>query len=127
MFDHSLMAHDRPGPGHDRLLAARLTSIAHRHARWGDLTEDEKAAGAAELLEIAADRPDLLAEVAGLAIGTAESKGPEFMARAQAGAGLCMAGADESLIPRWAEEGRRRAEAARLPPFSRPDRIPPRP
>jgi hypothetical protein len=33
---------------------------------------------------------------------------------------LCrMAGADEALIPQWIQEGRRRAEAAKLPPFSR--------
>lgn len=39
------MAHDRPGPDRDRLLSARLDSIAHRHARWGGLAESEKAAG----------------------------------------------------------------------------------
>jgi hypothetical protein len=38
---------------------------------------------------------------------------------------LCrLAGADESLIPQWVEEGRHRAEAALLPPFSRPRRAP---
>lgn len=36
------------------------------------------------------------------------------------------AGADESLIPRWTTEGRRRAEAARKPPFSQPARRAPR-
>jgi hypothetical protein len=75
------MAHDRPGPDADRLLAARLDGIAKRHARWGGLTEDEKAAGAAELREIAGQRAGLLAETAGLATGTAEGKGPKYAAR----------------------------------------------
>jgi hypothetical protein len=110
------------------MLVGRLTSIAQRHARWGDLAEDQKAAGAAELQEVAGDRPDLLAEVAGIGLGAAEGKGPEFAARAQAVAELCrLAGADETLIPEWTEEGRRRASARRMPPFSRPRRTPPRP
>jgi hypothetical protein len=59
------------------------------------------------------------AEVAGLSAGTTESKGPEYMPVGQTVAELCrMAGADESLIPPWTEEGRRRAEAAQHPPFS---------
>jgi hypothetical protein len=83
------------------------------------MTEDQAAAGAAELRELAGGRTDLLAETAGLAIGTAERKGPEYRARGQAVAELCRtAGADESLIPEWIEEGRRRAEARRHPPFS---------
>jgi hypothetical protein len=127
MFDPGLMAHDRPGPAVDRLLVARLDGIAQRHARWGALTEDEKAAGVAELREAADGRADLLAEVAGLALGTAESRGPEYEARAQAIAGLCrLAGADESLIPEWIEEGRRLAEARHPPPFSQPARRAPR-
>jgi len=118
--------HRRPDP--DRPIVARLTGTAQRHARWGALDEDEKAAGAAELREVAGDRPDLLAEVAGLALGSAERRGPEYEARGQAVAELCrMAGADEALIPQWIDEGRRRAEAAELPPFSRPGRAPRRP
>jgi hypothetical protein len=102
---------------------AVLTGAAQRHARWGDLTAAQKAAGAAELREIAGDRPDLLAEVAGIALGASESKGPEYEARAEAVSALCrLAGADETAIPRWAEEGRRRAENAALPPFSTPGR-----
>jgi hypothetical protein len=38
------------------------------------------------------------------------------VAQAQAVAELCrLAGADASLIPQWIEEGRRRAEARRVP------------
>ena len=123
------MAHGHRSPDSDRLIVARLDGIARRCARWGDLSEAERPAGAAELREVADDRSDLLAEVAGIALGTSESKGPEYEAQAQALAELCrMAGADESLIPLWIEEGRRRAEAARLPQFSRPGRrIPRRP
>jgi hypothetical protein len=99
------MARDRPGPDRDRTLAGRLTSIAQRHARWGALTEEQEAAGAAELREIVGDRPDLLAEVAGLALGTAEARGQDYEARGQAIAELCrLAGADESLIPQWTEK-----------------------
>ena len=107
------------------MLAGRLTSIAQRRARWGELTEDETAAAVAELQEIAGGRADLLAEVAGIALGTSEGRGEEYRAQAQAVAGLCrLAGADESLIPQWTDEGRRRAETRRHPPFSQPGRTP---
>jgi len=122
------MARDRLGPNRDQLVVARLTGIARRHARWGSLDEERQAAGATELRQAAAGRGDLLAEVAGVALGTSEGKGEEYRAQSQAVAGLCRAaGADEDLILGWIEEGRRRAEAARLPPFSRPGRAPPRP
>jgi len=122
------MPQDHRGPDPDRLIVARLTGTAQRQARWGAPDEDEKAAGAAELRQVAGDRPGLLAEVAGLALGSAERRGPEYEARGQAVAGLCrMAGADEALIPQWTGEGRRRSEAAKLPPFSRPGRAPRRP
>jgi hypothetical protein len=113
------MPRDYPGPATDRLIVARLSGIAQRHARWGGLTEAERAAGAAELRDLAGDRADLLAEVAGLVIGTAESKGHEYKAQGQAVAELCrLGGADEDAILRWIEEGRRRATSAALPPFS---------
>ena len=93
------MTRSRPGPDSGRLLVARLSGIAQRHARWGSATDDEMTAGAAELREVA-DRPDLLAEVAGLTVGTPESRGPEYVARAQAVAGICRpADADEDPIP----------------------------
>ncbi len=115
------MANDRPQPDRDRLLAARLTGIAQRNARWGALTDDEKTARAAELREVADGRADLLAETAGLALGTTEGKGEEYRAQGQAIAELCrMAGADEDLIPAWTLEGQRRATAVQKRPFSRP-------
>jgi hypothetical protein len=107
---------------------ARLDGIAVRRARWGAADEGEMAAGAAELREVADGRGDLLAETAGLALGTAEGKGPEYAARAQAVADLCrLAGADGDAIPGWVTEGRRRAEAAQPARFSQPRRISPRP
>jgi hypothetical protein len=110
------MTQDHDRADGDRLLGARLSGIALRHARWGGLTEAEKAAGAAELTEVARDRGDLLAEVAGLMLGSAAGRGPEYEARGQAVVELCrMAGADETLIPQWTEQGRRRAEVAQLP------------
>jgi hypothetical protein len=113
------MAHDRPGPDRDRLTVARLSGIAQRHPRWGRLTQDETAAAVAELRQIAGGRADLLAEVAGLALGTGQGKGNEYQTRAQAVADLCrLAGADQDLIPQWTDEGWRRAEAATQPPFS---------
>jgi hypothetical protein len=116
---------DRPGPYRDRLIVARLPAIAQRHARWRELTEAEKAAAVAELRETANGRTDLLAEVAGILLGAHEGELDE--AKARAAAELCrLAGADEDLIPQWVEEGKRRAEAARLPPFSRTGRRTPR-
>jgi hypothetical protein len=55
----------------------------------GGLTAAEKASGAAEPREAAGDRGDLLATVAGLAVGSAERGGLEYEARGQAAAELC--------------------------------------
>jgi hypothetical protein len=120
VFDPGRMAQDHPGRDRDRLLVARLTAAARRHACWGGLTQAQKAAGGSELRALA-DRPDLLADVAGLALGAVEGQGEEHLAQAQAVAELCrLAGADEGLVRPWVGEGRRRAGAARITPFSRP-------
>jgi hypothetical protein len=103
----------------DQILVARLSGAAGRLSRWGALDDAQADAGAAELRELAGDRGDLLAEVAGLVLGTAESKGPEYVAQAEAIARLCRAaGADLEAIGEWTEVGRRRREEARRPPFS---------
>jgi hypothetical protein len=60
---------------------------------------------------------DLLAEEAGLAIGSHEHDhdAPVYLQIAQ----LCIkAGADTALVSSWIEEGRRRAAAAKRPPFA---------
>ena len=108
---------------------ASLTGAARRHAGWEEPTESETAAAVAELHGILSgrdDRPALLAEVAGLSFGFHEGDFDE--PRALAAAHFCIAaGADESLIPQWAEEGRRRAENARRMPYSGRPRLPRRP
>jgi hypothetical protein len=119
MFDHDRMKQDRPGPAPDRLIVAGLMGAAQRHARWGGLNDVEKAAGVTELQELAGDRPGLLAEVAGIQLGTSEGKGEHEQARAEATAELCrLAGTDEALIPRWVAEGKCRAENPGMMPHS---------
>jgi hypothetical protein len=83
MFDPGLTAYDRPGPAPDRLLVARLAGVAKRDARWRKPTEPEIAAAATELREVAGDRADLLAEVAGILLGASEGRLDEPRARAR--------------------------------------------
>ena len=110
-----MMNQDRPGPDPDRMLVAEIFGEARHHARWRPLTEAEETAAAAGLRALAGGRGDLLAEVAGIFEGTSEGELDEPLARCAAR--LCRrAGADESLIPQWVQEGRRRAAAARMPP-----------
>ena len=98
----------------DRILIARLSGIAGRHARWGGLTADQEAAGAAELAEVAAGRVDLLAQEGGISVGFAEAQGEHERARAAQIARLChLAGADMAAMGEWVAEGRRRREASR--------------
>jgi hypothetical protein len=111
------MHDNRRGPVPDRILVAWLTGTAKHHARWRELTADERGAAVAELRQLAAGRADLLAEVAGIFEGAAEGELDEPLARCAAG--LCReAGADLEAIPWWIEVGRERAARARLPPFS---------
>jgi hypothetical protein len=99
------------------MLVAELTGEARHHAKWRPLTAEEEAAALAELRALAGGRGDLLAEVAGIFTGASEGELDEPLARCAAD--LCRkAGADLEAIPQWVEEGRRRAAAARIPPFS---------
>jgi hypothetical protein len=101
----------------DRILVAQLTGEARHRARWRELTADEEAAAVAALRELAADRADLLAEVAGILEGASEGRHDELLARQASG--LCRkAGADPEAITRWIAVGRERAVRAGLPPFS---------
>lgn len=109
------MNQDRCAPAADRLLVAQLTGTARHHARWRDLTQDEQAAAVTELRELAGGRADLLAEVCGIFEGASAGRPDEPLAR-QAAALCRLAGADDALIPQWAAEGRRQAQAARQPP-----------
>ena len=81
-------------PQADRILIARLTGIARRHARLGELTADGEAAAVAELRELTAGRADLLAEVAGIEAGATEGEHDEAWGR-QASRLCRLAGADE--------------------------------
>jgi hypothetical protein len=117
------VSHGRRSPGPDHILVAQLDGAAWRHARWRDPTPDEETAAVAELRELAAGRADLLAEVAGIMLGAREDTLDE--PRARAAAYLCRAaGADEALIPQWAEEGKRRAARARTRPHAGPAGMP---
>jgi len=102
---------DHFGSEADQQTVARLTGAARRHAHQRESAEAQTAAAVAELREIAGNRGDLLAEVAGLLIGFYRRTVEDL--RAQAAAGYCIAaGADLDSIPRWIEVGRCRAAAA---------------
>jgi hypothetical protein len=104
----------------DEQTVARLTGAAGRHAPGREPTAAETAAAVEELREIAGNRGDLLAEVAGLFIGYYRETNQER--KAEAAARYCVAaGADPDLIPQWIEEGRSRAALARQPVPGRPD------
>jgi hypothetical protein len=109
-----------PQPPEDRILLAKLHGEVMHHARWEPSDEATTQAAVEGLRELVAGREDgpaLLAETAGILTGFHEGDLGE--ARARNGAAFCVAaGADESLIPEWVEEGRRRAARARMPPPS---------
>ena len=97
----------------DKAQLAEITGVARRLAR-GQLSGAEQQEAAATLSQVAQGRADLLAESAGLAIGTHEG-GPDEARHLQA-AQLCIeAGADLGLIPQWVEEGRRRSDGSPSP------------
>jgi hypothetical protein len=95
----------------DRITIARLTGTARRHAHHPDPDPGQHRAAITELTDIAQDRADLLAEVAGIEAGAHHGDMNEAMhLRA---AQLCIdVGADPDQIPQWAAEGHRRAAAA---------------
>ena len=100
----------------DQLLSARISGICSRYCTRGRI--DTPDAAVAELRQVAGDRPDLLAAHAGLALGLAESDhlgAPRYRAEAELAR---LAGADDAQIVGWIEIGRRRAEQARLKPYT---------
>jgi hypothetical protein len=64
VFGPGQMAHDHRPSGSDRMLTARLMSVAKRRAPWREPTRDETNAAVPELREIAGDRPDQSAPAA---------------------------------------------------------------
>ena len=71
MFDPIQVNQDhRPDP--DSILVAQLSETARHLARWRELTQDEQTAAVTELRELAGERADLLAQVAGIFEGTSD-------------------------------------------------------
>jgi hypothetical protein len=81
-----------------------------------DSPRDVALAAVAGLVRGRDDGPAILAEVAGIMTGTAEFDSGRAQAE-RAAELLEAAGADQEAIPRWIEEGRRRAARAVQPPF----------
>src|SRR5258708_44412 len=105
--------------GPDRLTLAAISGASSRHARYHDLTAEDRPVAAAALREIGGGRADLLAEHAGVVLGVAPFRHPEETDRYQQIAALCIqAGADAAAIPRWIEVGRNRAEHAESVPHT---------
>ncbi len=101
----------------DRILVAKISGEAKHHAKRRELTADEEAAAVAALRGLAGGRADLRAEVCGVMEGASEGELHEPLARQEAE--LCRkAGVGPEAIPRWIAEGRKRRDAARMPPFS---------
>jgi hypothetical protein len=73
------------------MIVAELTGEAQRHAGWEPPDEATTTAAVAELRKIAGSRTDLLAEVAGIFLGT--SAGEPHEPRARNAAELCLCGA----------------------------------
>jgi hypothetical protein len=90
----------------DRILPAWITGTAARYARGRPLTDAEEAKALASLIEVAAEA--LTCRPKSRAWRSASPKEP----RVSLGSSklLIKAGADEELIPRWIEEGCRRAK-----------------
>jgi hypothetical protein len=101
----------------DQLLSARIAGVCSHYGASGQI--DDLDAAVAELQEVAGDRPDLLAEHAGVCLGWAEAVAPILASRFRAEADLCIvAGADPEKIKQWVPVGRERAEAAMQTPYS---------
>jgi hypothetical protein len=61
-------------PDEDRMIVAGLMGEAPHHARWELPGEEITEAAVADLRKIAGGRTDLLAEVAGIFLGTSEGE-----------------------------------------------------
>ena len=92
----------------DRFRLARINGAAGHYAHLRELTSEQEDEALATITMAAAGRTDLLAHVAGILLGFHEGTPGEARARHTADL-LIKAGADQRQIPRWTEEGRRRA------------------
>lgn len=84
----------------DRLIIVNLHVAARRFAAAVDLDDSLRETSVAALKKIT-ERPDLLAEEAGICIAFGERTAGEL---------LTAAGADREAIPAWVEEGERRRD-----------------
>jgi hypothetical protein len=102
-----------------RLAVARLHGTVRHHVRLNPAQDSPRDVALAAVAALVGGRPDgpaLLAEIAGIMLGTA--RWPEDTDQAERSAELLKAaGADQELIPHWVEVGRRRVAAAAKPPF----------
>jgi hypothetical protein len=101
----------------DQLLLARISGVCSRHCARGEV--DDLDAAVAELRSVAGDRPELLAEHAGICLGMAD-EGLDILApqhRAEAELAIA-AGADETQVPAWIEVGRNRARDIAAMPYT---------
>ena len=86
----------------DRILHAWLAGTARHLATNAEVSEAESVG---QLRELAAGRTDLLAEVAGIALGVSEGRIDGYLGRRIAD--LCIAaGADQDQLAGWVAEGR---------------------
>jgi hypothetical protein len=113
---------DDPLPGYaasvssaDQILSAKISAVCRRHCARGRIEDQDQAV--AELR--ASNRPDLLAQHAGLALGRAQAGRAAQAPGYQAEAELCRAaGADEAAIGQWIAVGRQRAEQSQQQPYA---------
>lgn len=96
-------------PDPDRFRLARINGAAGHYAHHlCELTSEQEGEALASITAAAAGRTDLLAHAAGILLGFHEGTPGEARARLTASL-MIKAGADQDQIPRWTEEGRRRA------------------
>ncbi len=111
---------DRAPPARRPGTAAAIlapVAVTWRHTARGALTEQSWSQAVAELPELAGNRPDLLAEHAGVALGLADDGRDNFPGQHEMRAELCiLADADAGQIERWRPVGYSRAVAARQIP-----------
>jgi len=113
----------RPSAADDRVTVARLRGAAERQAT--QLLTGEKPADPDECATIAGNRPDLLAQAAGLLLAAGEAGASSWPERAKLAAQLLIdAGADQAAIPAWVAEGTKRL-ATRRPLLGDPKDPPP--
>jgi hypothetical protein len=96
----------------ERIITARLAGTSARYVSREPLDVD---AAVAELREIAQGRGDLVAEQAGIILGTAERDARDgiWPQRALQAALILAAGADLTRLTEWIAEGERRAQRIR--------------